>query len=163
MRAIRTDFVILFVLGGCLSLLAVPLKVLFWLPDSQDILAFVPMPERTFWHGHELLAGYSQIVLGGYLLTRPGRTIIRLFIVLWLIARGTIFIPTQTGTYLGAICNVAVFGVLFSYAGLAFFRAAKRLKSAAPGIIILFLLLAEVAFQTGETGHLPMLQETALR
>ena len=163
MRTIRTEFVFLFLLSGCLALLAVPLKVLFWLPDVQDILAFIPMPERPFWHGHELLVGYSQTVLGGYLLTRPGKTIIRLFIVLWLGARVAIFIPDQTGTYLGTVCNIAVFGMLFSYAGLAFFRAAKRLKSAVPGIIILFLLLAEVAFLIGEISHLPVLQETALR
>lgn len=163
MRPIRTEFVILFLLAGCVSLVAVPLKVLLWVPDAHQILTFVPRPERPFWHGHEMLAGYSQVVLGGYLLTRPGKAIIRLFILLWLGARGALFIPDQTGIYLGFATNIAVFGILFSYAGMAFFRAAKRLKSAVPGIIILFLLLAEIAFQTGQAGHFPAIQETALR
>lgn len=163
MRNIRTGFVLLFALAGCLGLVAVPLKVLSWIPDGNIIPAIIPIPERPFWHGHAMVAGYAQVVLGGYLLTRPGNPIIILFICLWIFAQIAIFIPGQTGIYPAAAGNIAVFGLLFLHAGRAFFRAAKRLKSAIPGIVILLLLLAESTFQSGEILDLWMLRETALR
>ncbi len=162
MRTIRTDFVTLFILAGLLALVAVPLKLLFWVPGSDEILTLLPVPQRDFWHGHELLAGYGQLVLGGYLLTRPGKRTIRFLIMLWLVARISIFVPGLAGLYLGAFGNLATFGLLFFYAGLAFFRAAKRLKSALPGLIIFLLLSSEAVFQAGGILANRALSETAL-
>ncbi|MHC8495020.1 NnrS family protein [Thalassospira sp. SM2505] len=162
MRTIRSDFVTLFILAGLLALVAVPLKLLFWVPGSDEILTLLPVPQRDFWHGHELLAGYGQLVLGGYLLTRPGKRTIRFLIMLWLVARISIFVPGLAGLYLGAFGNLATFGLLFFYAGLAFFRAAKRLKSALPGLIIFLLLSSEAVFQAGGILANRALSETAL-
>lgn len=163
MRIIRTEFVTLFLLAGCVALLAVPLKVISWLPGDHSFLLAVPIPERPFWHGHAMLVGYAQMVLGGYLLTRPGQRTIMLYGTLWLMARAAIFVPGTTGLILGAAFNIAVFAMLFIYAGLNFFRAAKRLKSAIPGMIIFLLLLAESLYQAGAIYGYEMLCEGALR
>lgn len=110
-----------------------------------------------------MVFGYSQVLLAGYLLTRATNQDITLFITLWCGARIAPFVTDEIGIHLAAACNVAVMGLLFRHAGLAFLRSAKRLKSAIPGIAILFLGVAEATFQMGEVLKNWALQESALR
>lgn len=161
MRSIRTGFTIFFVLAGFLAVFTVSLKAFSWIYDVPFIQAMIP--ESPFWHGHEMLSGYSQVLLAGYLLTRAKNRDITLFVTFWCIARTAIFLSEHIGIYLAAISNVAVTGLLFHHAGLAFFRAAKRFKSAIPGIVILLLFIAEAAYQSGEILDHWTLRESALR
>ncbi|HBN50489.1 MAG TPA: hypothetical protein DD465_15250, partial [Thalassospira sp.] len=66
MRSIRTGFTIFFVLAGFLAVFTVSLKAFSWIYDVPFIQAMIP--ESPFWHGHEMLSGYSQVLLAGYLL-----------------------------------------------------------------------------------------------
>ncbi|MDG4720426.1 MULTISPECIES: NnrS family protein [Thalassospira] len=163
MRVIRTAFANLFVMAGGIAIVAVPLQVLLWIPDYFSVLSVLPIPQRSFWHGHALLVGYSQVVLGGYLLTRPGNRVIVPFSLFWLIAQISIFIPEPAGIYIGTFASISVFALLFIHAGLQFFRAAKRWKSALPGLVIGLLLLSEIIFQAGQVLQEPSASEVALR
>ncbi|WP_339858471.1 NnrS family protein [Thalassospira alkalitolerans] len=161
-RPIRTDFITLFVLSGCLAAITISLKALSWVSgDAYGILAWL-IPAGSFWHGHEMLSGYAQGLLAGYLMTKASRQDIAIFIALWLGARIAVFAPAFPGLYLAAVCNLSVIALLFYHAGLMFFRAAKRFRSAIPGIVILLLTVAELMFQVGLIMDLPRLCETAL-
>ncbi|WP_026988576.1 NnrS family protein [Fodinicurvata fenggangensis] len=161
MRPIRTDFLLLFLLGALGALVFVPLKAAVYLPGVADMVGGI-LPRAPYWHGHEMLLGYSQAILGGYLMTRAGPSRIRVFAGLWLLARCSVLVPDLAGLLLSATANIALMILLFIEAGLPFLRAAKRIRSAIPGIVLALLLVAEAIFQAGRLLAMPQLSETAL-
>lgn len=162
MRPIRTDFLLLFLLASLTALVFVPLKAAVYLPGALSDLVAGMLPTAPYWHGHEMLLGYSQAILGGYLMTRASPVRIRLFAGLWLLARLSVLVPELSGLLLSAAANIALMVLLFLEAGLPFLRAAKRVRSAVPGIVLALLLVAEAAFQAGRLQAMPQLSETAL-
>ncbi|WP_022726625.1 NnrS family protein [Fodinicurvata sediminis] len=162
MRPIRTDFLLLFLLAGLAALVFVPLKAAVYLPGGLPDMVGSILPTALYWHGHEMLLGYSQAILGGYLMTRAGPARIRLFTGLWLLARLSVFTPDMAGLLLSATANIALMVLLFIEAGMPFLRAVKRVRSAVPGVVLALLLVAEAAFQAGRLLSLPQLSETAL-
>lgn len=155
-RAIRTDFIIFFVLATFLAAMAVPLQIppYLGLPLSDGVLAF--LPDQPYWHAQAMLFAYPEALFCGYLLTRPGKNQLYLLAGLWVAARLTMFVDAPVSLWLGAALDLALIAALFVLGGLPFFRAAKRWRSALPGAALALFVLAAILFHlgrlTGETS-----------
>jgi len=138
-----------FFLGAALvGVLGVPVWVLQYLGADGPWAAF----DWPYWHGHEMLFGYGFAVMGGYLLAKVSPRIVGFLFCLWLLGRAALFLPADP--LMGALLAFAFPIGMFIYAGLPFFKAAKRWRSAIPGGVLAAFVLAEALFQAGRLEFL---------
>lgn len=107
------------------------------------------------WHGHEMVFGYALAVIGGYLLTKVSWRILALLVAAWTAGRLAGLAGDALPAWLSAGAALIFPAALGYYAGGPFLRAAKRLRSAVPGLVIAAFLVAEVLFQAGALGLMP--------
>lgn len=107
------------------------------------------------WHGHEMIFGYALAVIGGYLLTKVSFRVLVLLFLAWGAGRAAGLAGASVPPALSALMVLSYPAVLVYYAGGPFFRAAKRVRSAIPGLLIGGFFIAELVFQAGALGILP--------
>lgn len=133
-----------FFLGAALvGVLGVPVWVLQYLGVEGPWAAF----DWPYWHGHEMIFGYGFAVMGGYLLTKVPPRLVGFLFCLWLLGRVTLFLPGVP--IMGALLALTFPIGMFIFAGLPFFKAAKRWRSAIPGGVLAAFVVAEALFQAG--------------
>lgn len=118
--------VVLFPLAAAHAALAVPI----WLAGHLGWLPFRP----PVAHAHEMLMGFALAVIGGFLLTRPGRGALALAVAAWTAGRLGAWLPLPGSVAL--LCGLAYPVVLFVLAGLPFLRAAKSPHNAVFGPLV---------------------------
>lgn len=107
------------------------------------------------WHGHEMIFGYALAVLGGYLLTRVTWRVLVLLFLAWAAGRFAGLAGAALPPLFSALLALLYPAALVYYAGGPFFRAAKRVRSAVPGLLMAGFFIAELIFQAGALGLLP--------
>jgi len=144
-RPRKLGFAPFFLGAAVLAILNIPL----WVANSLGFTEF--LPETPYWHGHEMLFGYAGAVLGGYLLAKSSWTILVPVFAAWVAGRLGFFAPAPVA----AITTLLYPACLFYFGGIPFFKAAKRIRSAIPGLLLASLFIAEVIFQLGALGVFP--------
>lgn len=101
-------------------------------------------------HAHEMLMGYALAVVGGFLLTRPSRTVLGIAFATWL--AGRLAAVSGLPPVLAAPLALSYPVVLFVVAGVPFLRAAKSGHNAVFGPLIGAFALAEALVWWGSDG-----------
>ncbi len=130
-----------------LALAAIPL----WTAAYAGWSAWPPL--ASSWHGHEMLFGYAQAVVAGFLLARLGRSELALLLCAWVAARVVAVVP-DPGLLLAAAGSL--FPLLLAVrAGTLFLPTAKKGSNRLFAPIFMGFLLAEVIYRGGQLGLLP--------
>ena len=117
---------VFFPLAAVHAALSVPLWLASW-------LGWLPaLPPAA--HAQEMLAGFALAVVGGFLLTRPGRHDLFLAVSAWLAGRVGVWLPLPEPW--ASLCALAYPVALFVMAGLPFLRASKSAHNAIFGPLI---------------------------
>jgi len=139
--------------AAAFALVAVPL----WLAAFSGWIA---VPSR-YWHAHEMLFGYTLMVLAGYLVARISRGTLLLLVTLWLAARVAAFMG-GAGSALAITLDLAfVFGVTAPTAW-RFLRAAKKVQNRVFAPLLLAIFGCDAVYQLGALTGSPGLQFGAL-
>ncbi len=102
-----------------------------------------------YWHGHEMIFGYTLAVLGGYLLTKAHGRVLGLLFCVWVAGRIGFMIGDALPAVLQAVIALLYPAGLFFYAGIPFIRSAKRWRTNVPGLLLGGFFFAELTFQLG--------------
>lgn len=135
-------FAVFFVAAAAFAALAVPL----WALRYAGLLD-LPWRADAAWHGHEMLFGYALAVVGGYLLTKPGRRTLGAVFAAWLAARLVNWMPGVPPP-LAAALSLAYPAALLVFAGLPLLRATKSWRNAVFFAVIAAFLAAELLHQS---------------
>lgn len=119
-----------------------------------------PIYTAIWWHGHEMLFGYSFAVVAGFLLTAirnwtgvqtlHGLPLLGLFL-LWLIARLSALLLSADLLWLVAVCDI-LFGFFFLLAAAYPLFKVRQWKQLAIVGKLLLMVLANLAFYLGMFG-----------
>jgi uncharacterized protein involved in response to NO len=140
----KLGFAPFFLGAAILAILNVPIWIAGYLGFTADL------PETPYWHGHEMLFGYAGAVLGGYLLAKSSWTILIPVFATWIAGRLGFFAPAPVAATTALLYPIC----LFYFGGIPFIKAAKRARSAIPGLLLAGLMIAEGLFQLGNLGIL---------
>lgn len=141
---------LLFPLAALFALSAVPLWLLLGVTSPISL---------NSWHGHEMLFGFTLVVIAGFLSTRPTHTTAWLLAGTWIVSR----IATASGSGPWALIVGLSFPVVVLIVTTPpLFKGAKRWENRILPMIVTTLLVADAAWWTGRVWFGPQVQTGAL-
>lgn len=126
--------------AAALALVAVPL----WLAALNG---WIMVPAR-YWHAHEMLFGYTLMVLAGYLMGRASRRALALLLSVWLAARLAPFVSGE-GSPLAATVDLAFALGVTAPAAWRFLRAAKKVQNRVFAPLLMAIFACDAVYQLG--------------
>lgn len=111
------------------------------------------------WHGHEMLFGYAEAVLAGFLITRTTRSVQWMLFGAWILSRLAIFVQNA---YLALAMGISFSLTMLVPAALPLLRAAKRRQNYIVPVMLLILIVMDVMWWTGTVWFGLKIQQRAL-
>ena len=158
-------FRICFLLAALWAALAVPL----WLMTYAGVLTLTEVYGGVAWHAHELIFGYTALVICGFLFTAipnwTGRLPVAGFpllslILIWVLGRVAMLCAARIGTPVAALVDLTFLGAVLAVAGREIV-AGRNWRNLRVLVIVAWLFAANAAFHAAALSGAPL--DLALR